>query len=213
MFGADEIEGADIVGDTVEAECGIASADFDGLVGRGVHTAFERDCAAEFLELVGGDPGIGDFAVVVEEADESGAGAGIGNTMAEEVLDEVHFMGEEVAGVAGAVGVVTAPVPEVAFIPGDGGGGAEPAGPVDGLLDFARVGALPLVVVTVPPPVGVLGRERLEATGTDERDGAEGIAGDEFFGLKGAGGLAGVVSELEHHVALFESRAHELGFG
>jgi len=48
----------------------------------------------------------------------------------------------------------------------------------------------------------MLGFEGLETARAHQRDGAEDIPGNEFFGLQGAGGLARVVAELEDDLAV-----------
>jgi hypothetical protein len=53
----------------------------------------------------------------------------------------------------------------------------------------------------------------LETAGAHQGDGAEDALGDEFLGLQGAGGLARLVAELEHHLAGFQRIAHQLGLG
>ena len=77
--------------------------------------------------------------VIAQQRNLTGANAVVGNAVAEEVLDEIHLVREQVAGVAGAVGVITAPVPEVAFVPGNLRGRAKPTVPVHVLLNLRRV--------------------------------------------------------------------------
>ena len=112
----------DVVRNGIEPQGCIPPANFDWLARGGVHAPGKSDRPAQLLELAGGNPGVGHFSVVSKQRIQTGAGALVGNAVAQEVLDKIHFMRQQVAGVTGAVSVVTAPVPKVAFVPGDPGG-------------------------------------------------------------------------------------------
>src|SRR5208337_1712780 len=107
----------DVVGNGVEPQGCIPPANLDRLVRGGVHAPAKRDRPAQLFELVGGYPGVRHFAIVPEQRNQTGAGALIWNAVTEEVLDEIHLVRQQVAGVTGAVSVVTSPMPKVAFVP------------------------------------------------------------------------------------------------
>ena len=184
VAGGDDFKLAHVVGDVVKAQRGVAPADRHRLAVVGVHAPLEGNRAAQFLELVGGDPGVGHFTVVLQQGDLAGANAVVGNAVAKQVLHEVHLVREQVAGVAGAVGIVTAPVPEVPFVPRNLRRRAEPAFPVHVLPDLLGIGAVPLVVVAIPAPVRVRRVQRLEAPRSYQRDGAQDALRDELFRLQ-----------------------------
>ena len=96
-------EAGDVMRDAVEAQRRLLAADFHGLARVGVHAAGESDRAAELLELVGGHPGVRRLAVIVQQRVQAAAIAVVRDAVAQDVLDEVHLVREQVARLAGAV--------------------------------------------------------------------------------------------------------------
>src|ERR1019366_5313971 len=121
-----DFKGGDVVRNAVEPQGRIPPADFDRLAGSGIHAPGESDRPPNCLKLISRNPGVWHFAVVPKQRIQTGAGALVRNAVAEEVLDKIHLVRQQVAGVTGAVSVITPPVPEVAFVPGNPGGGSEP---------------------------------------------------------------------------------------
>ena len=103
-----------VVRDGVEPQGRIPPANFDRLVRGGVHAPGESERPAQLPELTGGHPGVRHLAVVPQQRNQPGAGTPVRYAVTEKVLDKIHLVRQQVAGVTGAVGVVTPPVPKVA---------------------------------------------------------------------------------------------------
>ena len=125
----------------------------------------------------------------------------------------VHLVAEQIAGLACAVRIVTAPVPEVAFVELNLGCRAQPLGPVELFDDLLGVGSFPVAVIAVPAPWGLLLGAVEEPAGVDDRDGADATFLDQAAGLGGGRELAALVAELEDGVFFLHGRAHAFGGG